>query len=70
MDRWAKDMKLCLEASKVEIYMLCKYVDDVSLSASLISKGFAWVEGRGGTRELVFSEGQREIDREKGEKGP
>ena len=34
MDRWASDMEACLRASKVEIFMLCKYVDDINLATT------------------------------------
>ena len=36
MDRWADDMGACLRASKVEVYMLCKYVDDINLATQII----------------------------------
>ena len=44
MDRWADDMGACLRASKVEVYMLCKYVDDINLATQVIPTGYRWKE--------------------------
>ena len=40
MGRWATDMDACLRASKVEVYLLCKYMDDINLATSLIPAGY------------------------------
>ena len=59
MDRWATDMDACLRASKVEVYLLCKYVDDINLATSLIPAGYVWKEvSEQGlkARRLVYSE--------------
>ena len=42
MDCWAQDMEACLRASKIEIYILCKYVDDINLATHIIPLGFSW----------------------------
>ena len=44
MDRWAADMNACLRASKIEVFLLCKYVDDINLATSLIPAGYVWKE--------------------------
>ena len=46
MDRWAWDMEASLRASKVEIFLFCKYVDDVNLATSIIPLGYAWKEAQ------------------------
>ena len=59
MDRWAMDMEASLKDSKVEVFLLCKYVDDVNLATSIIPLGYAWKEtleeGRK-VRKLEFCE--------------
>ena len=39
MDRWAKDVRASLSRSKLEVYHLSKYVDEVDVATSLIPKG-------------------------------
>ena len=59
MDRWASDMEVCLRASKVEIFMICKYVDDINLATTLIPPEYTWkevLEEGKKRRMLVFSE--------------
>ena len=42
MDVWADLLSTILERNKVIIHMLAKYVDDVNLATSTISRGYSW----------------------------
>ena len=58
-------MGACLRASKVEVYMLCKYVDDINLATQIIPPGYYWEEVQNGKgRQLVFSEEREKRDKE------
>ena len=62
------DMDACLRANKVEIFLLCKYVDDINLETTIIPLGYVWKEiseeGRK-VRKLVFTEEVLQLEQEK-----
>ena len=64
MDRWSDLMTRSMEVSRVECYMLSKYVDDIDLATSTIPKGHSWIE-TDGDRRLEFSQERWERDRDR-----
>ena len=40
MDSWAQEIRSSLKRSKLELYLLSKYVDDVSIVSDIIPKGY------------------------------
>ena len=66
MDRWAQDSKATLSRTKVEVYMLAKYVDDVNVAIGIIQKGWRWKESEQGRKKLEYSQEAMEEDTEDG----
>ena len=63
-------MEICLKANKVEVFMLCKYVDDINLATAIIRAGQRWREIKEDgkkVRKLVHSDEDEEADRESDE---
>ena len=58
MDVWADSLSENLVKNKVIIYLLAKYVDDVNLAVSPISRGHSWKKKEDGSWKLIWSEEQ------------
>ena len=61
MDRWGDLMERSLALSKVECYMLAKYVNDIDLATSVIPEGYTWAQ-TGEEWRLEYNQNRWEID--------
>ena len=63
MDRWERLLRDSLKQNKVKTYIFAKYVDDVNLATSIITKGYKRTEEAEG-RRLTWSKDKQDSDLE------